>query len=252
LHRSSRAKHSAKESDSSSSLCHSCVTMNSPKSNPESQKRSGKSKRRKRRKTPSKETREKEAAKSLEEQQDSNETRPTKRLKRKREPLKGMVIAVSTLDVKGQSHTDSQSSYKAVAELVKDLGASVTGQLHRKVSCLVCNRTAVNNATQRVRKAVKKKVPLVDVEWIRQCRDQEELVAMDPHKLDDLACGLIASRAAQGSEGATVTDVTVVEATELPASAWSEPASLGCCCVCHENGDDNCPWCTDPDCNAKR
>ena len=161
-------------------------------------------------------------------------------------PLNGMIVAVSTLDVKGQSHADSQSSYKAVAELCESLGATITGQLHRRVSCLVCNQTAVNNATQRVRKAVKKSVPLVDVAWVRQCREQQKRVDLERFRLDDVAGKVIDSRVVKDSE----ITVTYAEADELPANGWSEPASLGCCCVCHENGDDKCPWCTD--CNAKR
>lgn len=175
---------------------------------------------------------------------------PNKKRKRTSKPLNGMVVAVSTLDVKGQSHSDSQSSYKAVADQCQKLGASVTGQLHRRVSCLVCNETAVKNSTQRVRKAVKKKVPLVDVAWIHKCRDEEELVDMDPFRLDDLATTVVESR----KEKASTVEVEVTDASAevdgVPASAWTEPESLGCCCVCHENGDDNCPWC--PDCNAKR
>jgi len=206
---------------------------------PAAPKRARGSKRKKRRKTPSNETKEKDP---VPQEQNSDETRPNKKRKRMGGPLKGMIIAVSTLDVKGQSHKESESSYKSVAELCQSMGATVTGQLHRRVSCLVCNETAVNNATQRVRKAVKKKVPLVDVAWVRQCSEEETCVNLEPYLLDDFAARVIESRAERGSE-VPVNDATV-EVDELPASAWSEPTTLGCCCVCHENGDDNCPWCT--------
>ena len=33
---------------------------------------------------------------------------------------------------------------------------------------------------------------------------------------------------------------------------WSTPVQLDCCCVCHENGDDNCPWCTDCNINVSK
>jgi hypothetical protein len=177
-------------------------------------------------------------------------SRPSKkRRKRNKNPLNGMIVAVSTLDVKGQSHTDSQSSYKAVSDQCQNLGATITGQLHRRVSCLVCNQTAVQNATQRVRKAIKKKVPIVDAAWIRQCKKEEKLVDMEPFRLDDVAVKVIESRKVKGSEVSVVAeDSTGVD--DVPDSAWSEPASLGCCCVCHENGDDDCPWCTN--CSMKQ
>ena len=29
-------------------------------------------------------------------------------------------------------------------------------------------------------------------------------------------------------------------------AGWTEPVSIGCCCVCHENGTTNdCTWCVD-------
>ena len=29
-------------------------------------------------------------------------------------------------------------------------------------------------------------------------------------------------------------------------AGWTDPVSIGCCCVCHENGTTKyCPWCVD-------
>lgn len=175
-----------------------------------------------------------------------------KKKKQTKHPLNGMIVAVSTLDIKGQSHEDSQSSYKAVSNQCQELGATITGQLHRRVSCLVCNEAAVRNATQRVRKAIKKKVPLVDVAWVRECREKGELVDMESFRLDDQAAKVIESRKVTASEKAvTTTDDDVnTELSGVPDSAWTQPTSLGCCCVCHENGDKDCPWCED--CSPKR
>jgi hypothetical protein len=186
---------------------------------------------------------------NVSQKEDSNATiRPAKKRKRNQAVLEGMIVAVSTLDVKGESHSNSESSYKAVAECCRKLGASVTGQLHRRVSYLICNETAVNNATQRVRKAVKKKVPLVDVAWIRKCQENEELVDLDPYRLDNLAIEVIKSKRKETTEqfkeeGEVGCDEVLPDAK----GAWTEPISYGCCCVCHENGDKNCRWC--PDCS---
>lgn len=32
---------------------------------------------------------------------------------------------------------------------------------------------------------------------------------------------------------------------DVPDSGWTSPVDVGCCCVCHENGDADCEWCTD-------
>jgi hypothetical protein len=47
--------------------------------------------------------------------------------KRKKEskPLNGLILAVSTLDVKNEKHSSADSSYQAVAALCTELGAKV-------------------------------------------------------------------------------------------------------------------------------
>ena len=164
--------------------------------------------------------------------------------KRKGDPLQGMMVAVSTLDVKGKAHTDAQSSYKAISDLCRSLGASVTGQVHSRVTCLICNRSAVRHATQRVRKALKKNIPLVDVTWVRRCHEEGKRIAYNEYCLNELAINVLESRTIDVD---TADDALALH--EIPESAWSEPTSLGCCCVCHENGDDKCPWCLECDVN---
>jgi hypothetical protein len=165
---------------------------------------------------------------------------------RKGGPFQGMILAVSTLNVKGRAHTDAQSSYKAISDLCRTLGASVTGQLHKRVIFLICNRSAVEHATQRVRKAFKRKVPLVDVAWVRQCHEEGKRMDHSDYCLDALASQFIESRIVDTA------DIDGVDVDETPESAWSEPTCLGCCCVCHENGDDKCPWCSQCDVNMAK
>lgn len=164
--------------------------------------------------------------------------------KRKGDPLQGMIVAVSTLDVKGRAHTDAQSSYKAISDLCRSLGASVTSQLHSRVTCLVCNQSAVQHATQRVRKALKRNVPLVDVAWVRRCHEEGTRIEHDEYCLNELAINVLKSRTI-----AVDTADDAIDLHDIPDSGWSEPTSLGCCCVCHENGDDKCPWCLECDVN---
>ena len=53
-------------------------------------------------------------------------TSPVAKKKKTSQPLKGLILAVSTLDVKGQKHATSDSSYQAVSALCKELGANVS------------------------------------------------------------------------------------------------------------------------------
>ncbi|KAL7467208.1 hypothetical protein ACHAXS_007456 [Conticribra weissflogii] len=47
-------------------------------------------------------------------------------------------------------------------------------------------------------------------------------------------------------------EVIVMEGNDDDNAGWSTPIQLDCCCVCHENGDDNCPWCLDCNINATK
>jgi hypothetical protein len=165
-------------------------------------------------------------------------------------PLNGLIVAISTLEVKGQAHSEADVSYKSVAQSCRDAGAQVSGQVHKRVTCLVCTRTAVQHATQRVRKAYKKNLPLVDVGWVAQCQMENRRVEFGPYRLDEEAKKVIdklnqviETAAKQGEKGAKA---SLLEQEIVPESGWSEPVELGCCCVCHENGAaDSCEWCVD-------
>eukprot|EP00534_Pseudo-nitzschia_fraudulenta_P007584 CAMPEP_0201150324 /NCGR_PEP_ID=MMETSP0851-20130426/11504_1 /ASSEMBLY_ACC=CAM_ASM_000631 /TAXON_ID=183588 /ORGANISM="Pseudo-nitzschia fraudulenta, Strain WWA7" /LENGTH=260 /DNA_ID=CAMNT_0047426973 /DNA_START=12 /DNA_END=794 /DNA_ORIENTATION=- len=177
-------------------------------------------------------------------------------------PLSGMVLSVSTLkdntkaktSSSGPDHDDSNNdapstSYNEVCRSCRDLGADVIDLVCKRVNVLVCTRAAVRQATQRVRKAIKKNKPLVSVDWLEQCRSQKRRLDFEEYRLDKEAKDGIQSREdrLQTTENDTG-DSTEFEA--IPDSGWTEAEDLGCCCVCHENGTTaDCPWCVD--CNYK-
>ena len=123
----------------------------------------------------------------------------------------------------------------------------MTGQVHKKVFAVICNRSAVTQLTQRVRKAIKKGfVHLIDVEWIKQCKLEGQCVKHEEFLLTEDAKNFIEKRAKI---------MKAIEANNEPDSSqvdedvgWTEPTSLDCCCVCHEDGRDDCEWCVD--CNV--
>ena len=169
--------------------------------------------------------------------------------KRKLEqPLRGLVISVSTLkggNVSKESGKDASGivvdmGYNAVCNASKDLGAHVVSQVSKKVQLLVCTRSAAQQATQRVRKAHKKRIPIVDVAWLEECRKLGKKVELEPFLLDKEANKAIKNR--QDNLDAETDRVKEVD----PKTGWTEPVSFGCSCVCHENGcEKDCEWCKD-------
>ena len=180
---------------------------------------------------------------------DDNDQGPMKK-KQRGKPLNGLVLSVSTLDVKGERHSDSGTSYRIVREDCIALGASVTAQVHKKVFAVICNQSAINNLTQRVRKGLKRKALLIDVEWIRQCKVQCSRVCYNKYLLNDMAVKVLDGKQSTKDErrikkkiDETIDPLDSDEAIMRMNTGWSEPISLSCCCVCHETNRDDCKWC---------
>ena len=162
--------------------------------------------------------------------------------------LNGLVLAVSTLDVKGKQHESNDSSYKAVLSLCKSLGASISGQVHQRVYAVICNRSAVSQRTQRIRKAQQKGILLLDVEWVRQCKSQRKRIQVEPYRLDFLFVDDAEKNQPKNKKKQMDNDVQFLTDEEeycinAESTGWTAPVELDCCCVCHENGDENCKWC---------
>ena len=144
-----------------------------------------------------------------------------------------------------------QLSYKTVTNYCYQAGATVSSQVHKKVQCVLCTPAAVIQATQRVRKAQKKSIPLVDVAWLWSCLQQSKRLDFDAYLLDyptKVPPPTTTSKSddSNSSNGISSGEVHVesVDVREIPEDAgWSEAVDVGCCCVCHENGDTDCPWC---------
>lgn len=175
--------------------------------------------------------------------QDDNE-QPLRKKSRKR-PLNGLVCSISTTS-NNDSKTPESITYASVSNMTRELGAEVLGQMGKRVKFLICTHSAVQQASQRVRKAYKKKIPIVSVEWLEECYKRNERVDVLDYILDEEAKEAIDSRKERFiKEGE---DNKTSDEFEIPpdAAGWSEAKSLGCCCVCHENGTEkDCPWCVD-------
>ena len=176
--------------------------------------------------------------------------------------LNGLTLAVTTLDKKREGNSSAaQLSWKNTIDKCKQNGASITSQVHKRVHALIVSDAAVQNATQRVRKALKLGTPIVDIGWIEACikdgnrvdwaeylRNDEAKKAADTKKK---ASAFVTS----GAEGCDVKFDSSNDCNDdaNAVSGWSEAVELDCCCVCHENGDLECPWCTgETECNLTK
>jgi hypothetical protein len=160
------------------------------------------------------------------------------------------VLSVSTFSEKTG---EGDVSFNSVSETCKALGAVVTSQISKRVQLLVCTPSAVKQATQRVRKAFKKNVPVVAIDWLEACKKEGKRMPLEQFLLDEDVKDAVKKRATnlnkETSDEVPDDDAIIKEKSkEEPGddAGWSEPKDLGCCCVCHENGSENeCKWCVD-------
>mmetsp|Transcript_22039 Transcript_22039/g.24651 ORF Transcript_22039/g.24651 Transcript_22039/m.24651 type:complete len:225 (+) Transcript_22039:89-763(+) len=149
-----------------------------------------------------------------------------KRKKRSHRPLKGMVISVSTLKDNSEKSLDStSSSYNDVCQSCRNLGADVINLVCKRVTILVCTEAAVKQATQRVRKAIKRKKPLVSVVWVEEVRTQGRLIDFEQYRLDKQAEKSIQNRHDR-LDGDKLHD-SFKEVIPSDDAGWTEPKGLG-------------------------
>ena len=174
--------------------------------------------------------------------------------------LNGLTLSVTTLDKKREdtsTSTDAQQqqqlSWKNTIDKCKQYGANITSQVHKRVHALIVSDAAVRNATQRVRKAIKLGIPIVDILWIEACIKDGSRVDWTEYLRNGEANEAAESKKRSvGGDGCDVKfDISTDDANAT--SGWSEPVELDCCCVCHENVDMKCPWCTgETECNLTK
>ena len=217
-----------------------------------------------------------------------------KKIRTSRGVLAGMTLAVSTLkseehgtnrndsseaNSRGRNGNSSLSSYHEVCDFCQELGATVMGQVCKRTEMLVSTETAASNATQRIRKAIKKGKPIVSVEWLKECRSQKKRVDIEVFRLESIVQASMQKRAenrnddkdddAEQEDSLIQAEETKIKKKEkkkkdkkkkkhreeknLSSSSKAEDGlyaartiDLGCCCVCHELGTDkDCEWCVE-------
>jgi len=164
---------------------------------------------------------------------------------KKHNVLNGLILAVSSnhlsSPVKDAQH---DNSYKTIVQELKEAGATISSQVHKRVHALVIsssNKQDTEPATQRVRKAVKFNLNIVHVSWIRDSVQQGKRLPIEPYLWNTNAPSDSVSNnnnyKLKGEPQNTAKAQMIKE----------ESISLGCCCACHDISDiaatTDCPWC---------
>lgn len=175
--------------------------------------------------------------------------RPAKRARRggdtpagtAEQPLRGVKFAVSVDasgrggDGGGDGGDDSDGdavNFASVRSRGIALGGTYCATVHKRVAVLLASDAAARRRTQRVRKASKVGVPVVDaVGYLDACGDG---AAPDAETYALYVAPAAAVLAAGETRG------------KLDANAgWDGSTTYdgGCCCSCHDGGAASCEWC---------
>jgi BRCA1 C Terminus (BRCT) domain len=170
-------------------------------------------------------------------------------------PWKGKVVAVSTLADTTSKNDSEAVTYKQVALLCEQLGAKITGQVHKKVHCVVASDEAAglgqNQATQRVRKAWKKGIPVVNVNWVKEYIATKNYSYFQTAHIPPQNQTSPSPKATSSQRSNTIAQSSQSEQKFVDKGLAERHLDLGCCCVCHEHGTKACPWCVDCSVNTK-
>ena len=169
-------------------------------------------------------------------------------------PLQGMVIAVTSAQQPADKiHENQEMNYKTIVDLCQTAGATVTSQVHKKVRCVLTTEAALDQATQRIRKAWNKGIPVLRVQWLQECIRINELVSMEGYRILENqvrqdASGDRKRPCVDGSIKGTL--CKALETTSTSKQRDKKPSArvldLGCCCSCHDiDNAADCPWCAD-------
>lgn len=172
-------------------------------------------------------------------------------------------IAHDVPDVGNQEHY----SYKGIAQRLRTGGAKVSSQVHKRIHALIAsNVTSYNHReytltarstpilTQRIRKALKFNIPIVDVSWVEDSMNKGQRLDMQPYLFNRNAVTIDTQMATKRAQAhAKEPRTSNQDSPENDQSGGSTTTnkntnssiSLGCCCACHdcENAVYDCPWC---------
>ena len=175
-------------------------------------------------------------------------------------------------DVTSELIHEEQISYNALKRMIEEMGGKVCSTVHKKVDYLVASSSAVNGATQRVRKADKFKVPVLKIQYIRDVYTKTvkpDAVRTYIYSNENLTEKIQAYQGGSISMSSTACKATTsvaqtekdkekknkknlkkrkVDDTMIIVSSYKAPSFVSsaifeCACICHDRGESSCSWC---------
>lgn len=167
--------------------------------------------------------------------------------------FKGLTFAVTTFQT-NKKNMKAGSNYSSICNAIKEIGGTVCGTVHRKVSYVVATQAAIQQNTQKIRKASKHNIKIVDIFYIEKCKSAGKILPLEKFLLKPNSIRKRKRNALSSSEQKQQCDNKEKKMKKIATNSdrnnddATKSFDLGCCCICH--GDDPqvdvvlpCPWC---------
>ena len=168
----------------------------------------------------------------------------------------GVVCSISVWRGENSSATSASSSNissnpwdeSRVRNLLQQLGATHSRQIHKRVKYLIVSTSAITRQTQNVRKAAKKKIKMVCPEFLEACIATRRIVNAQDYVVENVVLPANSNQPKEEKE-----ETEEKEEKDL-SQKWDDAVvtDLGCCCACHDEDcwtdnkkPDDCEWCHD-------
>ena len=82
-------------------------------------------------------------------------------------------------------NNNNNNNFKYLAHLVKICGATHSKIVHKRVKMVISTDDAYKYKTQSIRKAIKYKIPIIHVNFLKECYENKKIVQLDKYILKD-------------------------------------------------------------------
>jgi hypothetical protein len=167
-------------------------------------------------------------------------------------PFSGKMIAITVSNSNAvPGDAEDSASYNDVKREILALGGKISSTVHKNVDFLIASDSAVEQCTQRVRKADKYDILVLKVEYVEHCRSNKKDTNTAPFEYSNISAVV---KNYEKHAKAKAVGVPASEEEKKPASkkkkrTASEAFTIEhtmaceCSCTCHDHGESSCHYC---------
>ena len=152
---------------------------------------------------------------------------------------------------------DTKFTYQMIKKMIEDMDGSCSSTVHKKVHYVIATTTAVDNVTQRIRKAIKWNIPIVSVDYIVDIYEKKTTSdnissylfsnEMIQERLRVYQDNLVDKCVDQDDNNNNNNKEEEKEKKRKKSSSTSQEVmtciTYDCSCICHDRGEKSCSWC---------